>query len=335
MTPRFSVTSVDLFSPVIFRTLFSCSLPLRYSDTVTSMPMPLTSWKPACGPVGVAVAEVDEEVELHVGAVAQHGHDVSSSVQTLRSAVHWPMRKMTNSAGRSGATPIRQTSRPLSRSFCVIVERSHLHEVGLLGLVAEQRAVLPFVEQEVLDRAAHVGPEPLAVRLEHRPLRALVDRALEVGEVAAQVDVLPLGIGADRARAPQAEAAALEEAEAVDALGVEHVLLRLVEEALEAEREVDDLVGRRLVDGAVDVVARVDAGDEARRRHVDLALRDRIEHADPRVVERGVGRVELRAHRAHLGDRLAVAAVEHRDAVAHALGVADQQADDGAARRRW
>ena len=40
-------------------------------------------------------------------------------------AVHWPMRKMTNSAGRSGATPMRQMSRPLSRSFCVIVERSH------------------------------------------------------------------------------------------------------------------------------------------------------------------------------------------------------------------
>ena len=50
MTPRFSVTSVDLFSPVILRTLFSFSLPLRYSATVTSMPMPLTSWKPASGP---------------------------------------------------------------------------------------------------------------------------------------------------------------------------------------------------------------------------------------------------------------------------------------------
>ena len=29
-------------------------------------------------------------------------------------------------AGLSGATPILQTRRPLSRSFCVIVERSHL-----------------------------------------------------------------------------------------------------------------------------------------------------------------------------------------------------------------
>ena len=43
MTPRFRVTSVALFKPVILRTLFSFSLPLRYSATVTSMPMLLIS----------------------------------------------------------------------------------------------------------------------------------------------------------------------------------------------------------------------------------------------------------------------------------------------------
>src|SRR3954468_172589 len=36
--------------PVIFMTLFSLWFPVRYSDTVTSMPTPLSSWKPACGP---------------------------------------------------------------------------------------------------------------------------------------------------------------------------------------------------------------------------------------------------------------------------------------------
>jgi hypothetical protein len=50
ITPRFIVTSVDLLSPVILRTLLSFSFPLRYSATVTSMPMPLTSWKPASVP---------------------------------------------------------------------------------------------------------------------------------------------------------------------------------------------------------------------------------------------------------------------------------------------
>src|SRR6185312_1521065 len=76
------------------------------------------------GPLGLPVADIDEEVELDVGSVAQDGH--RDAPQILRSAVHWPMRKMTNSAGRSGATPTRQTSRPLSRSFCDMVERSHL-----------------------------------------------------------------------------------------------------------------------------------------------------------------------------------------------------------------
>src|SRR5215212_11660509 len=50
MTPRLSVTSVALFMPVILRTLFSFSLPLRYSATVTSMPTLLISWNPASGP---------------------------------------------------------------------------------------------------------------------------------------------------------------------------------------------------------------------------------------------------------------------------------------------
>src|SRR5204862_922324 len=50
MTPRFRVTSVALLRPVILRTLFSFSLPVRYSATVTSMPTLLHSWKPAWGP---------------------------------------------------------------------------------------------------------------------------------------------------------------------------------------------------------------------------------------------------------------------------------------------
>ena len=50
MTPRFSVTSVALFRPVILMTLFSFELPLRYSVTATSIEIALTSWKPALGP---------------------------------------------------------------------------------------------------------------------------------------------------------------------------------------------------------------------------------------------------------------------------------------------
>src|SRR5205823_10504336 len=47
ITPRFSVTSVDLFRPVTFMTLFSLAFPARYSATVTSMPRLLHSWNPA------------------------------------------------------------------------------------------------------------------------------------------------------------------------------------------------------------------------------------------------------------------------------------------------
>ena len=142
------------------------------------------------------------------------------------SAVFWPMRKMTNSAGFSGATPIRQISRPLSRSFCVIVLRSQRTKNASSGCGAEQRAVAPLVVEEVDDRLADVRPQPLAVGLEHRPLRAAVDRVLQVDEVAPHVDVLPLRIvRARRARAPHAVAATGEEAQAVDAERVQHLLL--------------------------------------------------------------------------------------------------------------
>ena len=230
ITPRFSVTSVDLFSPVIFITLFSLELPVRYSATVTSMPMPLHLLKAGLRPVGVAGAQVDKEVELDVRAVAQDCH----GTPLLRVGVHdfAISRPLADAEDHELGGLQRRDADQADQPAVVEVVLRHgravaLHEVGLLGLVAEQRAALPFVEQEILDRAPHVGPQRVAVGLEHRPLRALVDRALEVGEVAPQVDVLPFGIGADRARAPQPEAAAFEEAEAVDALGIEHILLAL------------------------------------------------------------------------------------------------------------
>src|SRR5262245_7173601 len=48
--PRFSVTSATLFRPVTFRTVFSRSLPFRYSMTSTDASIPLHSWNPASGP---------------------------------------------------------------------------------------------------------------------------------------------------------------------------------------------------------------------------------------------------------------------------------------------
>src|SRR5436305_14087817 len=50
MIPRFSVTSLTRVRPGSLRTLFSFSLPLRYSITSTVMPISLHSWNPASGP---------------------------------------------------------------------------------------------------------------------------------------------------------------------------------------------------------------------------------------------------------------------------------------------
>src|SRR5262245_40034696 len=99
----------------------------------------------------------------------------------------------------------------------VLVHRAAVaaYEERLLRALTEQRARAPLAEQEAADRLADVGPQRGAVRLEHRPLRADVDRALEVVEVAPHAHVLPLGIGADRARAPHSIAAAREEAQTV------------------------------------------------------------------------------------------------------------------------
>src|SRR5437588_97726 len=100
---------------------------------------------------------------------------------------------MTNSAGRTGATPMRQIRRPLSRSLRVI---------------------------------------------------------------------------ADRARPPQQKAVSWEEAEAVDALRVQHFLLRLVDPLLKVDSQAHNFVGGSLEDGMIVVVARIDASDRPARRQV-------------------------------------------------------------------
>src|SRR5690242_3657225 len=73
---------------------------------------------------------------------------------------------------------------------------------ALLGLGAEQCARFPFIEQETRDGVPNRVPEGWAVYLEDHPLGALVDRLRQVVEVPAHVEVLPLRVIADGARAP-------------------------------------------------------------------------------------------------------------------------------------
>src|SRR5690606_33680419 len=155
--------------------------------------------------------------------------------------------------------------------------------------------------------APDVGPEPLPVRLEHGPLRGLIDRMLEEDEEAADVDVLPLRVRAHRPRTPDTAPPPLEEAERVDPFRVQHVLARLVYVDLEVGEAMHHLVGRRLVHAALDVAPSVDPGDEAGRREIELARRSAlggplewVESRDPGVVERGVLAVEAAAELADL-----------------------------------
>ena len=140
---------------------------------------------------------------------------------------HWLMRKMTNSAGLTTATPISVTTWPRLADLGRVGLGVALDVEGLLGRGAEERARAPDVGQKGGDVARDLGPQVGRVGLEDDPLRALVDGLAQEEEEPADVDVLPLAVGvaADGARAPDADVA-VEVADAVDALRVEAILLR-------------------------------------------------------------------------------------------------------------
>src|SRR5688572_10990093 len=166
----------------------------------------------------------------------------------------------------------------------------------------------------------------MIVRLEHHPLGGALDRDLGHDEQAADVDVTPARIRRERASAPDADRAA-HEADRVDALRVEQVLLAAAHVVLEVQRATDDLVGGRLVDAALRVDARVHAGDVTRGGHEDVALL-RIVDLDPREVVRAVLGV------ARLGQLVDAAVdrlgrVEDREAVLAGLAVREDRVLDG------
>ena len=106
----------------------------------------------------------------------------------------------------------------------------------------------------------------------------------------------------------------------------------MVDLALEADRLAHDLVGGRLPDAAQRVVAGIDAADVAGRRQRHLLAdrlvagpRLRVRDHDPGVVERGVGAIDPAAGETDRGEIQVLFRVEHGDAKARALGVADQR----------
>src|SRR3954447_23007523 len=195
----------------------------------------------------------------------------------------------------------------------------------------EQRALAPLVAEERADRAPDAGPERIVVRLEDDPLRPVEDRLLEVVEQPPDVQVAPFRLGRERACAPHPDAAARERPDAVDAGGVEQVVLALGELGGEPDRAADDLVRRRLVHAARVVIARPHSRHVPARRHRPVAARERVEHVDPRVVEGGVLRVVVGAVGAPLLDLLGPEPgrrVEDGHPIAHQRAVVDHRGLD-------
>src|SRR4029079_5434894 len=98
--------------------------------------------------------------------------------------------------------------------------------------------------------------------------------------------VLPLAVGvaAQRAGSPDGDAAA-QVADAVDAVRVQAILVRLAQAHLEAQGAADHLVGRRLVYAAHGVDPGIDAGEVAARGHEVGAFAHRVEDLDAGEVE--------------------------------------------------
>src|SRR5665213_3686774 len=90
-------------------------------------------------------------------------------------------------------------------------------EEGFGGRGPEQPALAPLIVEKVADGGAHRAPERLAVRFEHHPAGRIGERMLEIEEIAADVDVLPLRIAGQGACASDTEAAPREFPQAVDA----------------------------------------------------------------------------------------------------------------------
>ena len=178
---------------------------------------------------------------------------------------NWARRKITNSAGFTGAMPMSTMSWPASIVSAVLFSPSHLTKNASAGVAPEERAVAPGPDEEGPDRPLDALPEVHVVGLEDDPLGAEEDRLLDVVEEAPDVEVAPRRVGGERAGAPDADPAPGEGADAVDPDRVELVLLGPGEVQLQGDRPADDLVRRRLVDAALAVVAGPDAGDVAGR----------------------------------------------------------------------
>ena len=181
-------------------------------------------------------------------------------------------------------------------------------------------------------RASSFCQSAEVVRLEHRPADAFLDRLLEEQEQPADVDVLPVRVASTVVRAPQSDrpAAALEDAEHVDALAVELPLLDVAEDARRRPRRRPSRwpapCGRRASCRCARTRRRL-----TRRRNENRRTCGRGHDLQPRIIERckSAGILHRRPHRLGAVGVQPGFGVEHRDTVAHEQAVADHILLDG------
>ena len=137
------------------------------------------------------------------------------------------MRKMTNSAGLTGAhadlddQPAHVARLGRVQLFVALdIER-------LRRARAKERPVAPDRGQEGRDVAPDPAHRNVIVGLKDHPLGAALDRLFDIVEQPPHVDVAPGRVARQRAGTPDADAPPGEGADAVDAIGVEGVLLAL------------------------------------------------------------------------------------------------------------
>ena len=91
-------------------------------------------------------------------------------------------------------------------------------------------------------------------------------------------------------RTPDTQAAPLEAAQQIDALGVEQLLLARIKVGLQGQRTLQALIGRRLVHAALDIGASTDASHQGRWWKAQRRLvRRQGGHLHPRRIERRAG----------------------------------------------
>lgn len=131
-------------------------------------------------------------------------------------------------------------------------------------------------------------------------------------------------------------AAPPESAQAVDAFRIEDRLLARVDPRLEPAGQSNDLARGRLVDAARRISASIDAADKPPRRQrqpVPPSAGQRIVGQDPGIVERRPRRIEFAAQPEHAIDRLTLEGIQHSEAIAVPLDMADQRLHHATAER--